>query len=215
MKTLKVDTVLFDLDGTLLNSNALIIDSFKYVFESEFPNRVITKEEYLSFIGPSLWASFSKYEQDKEKVDAFVLKYKEHNESIHDAVKSFDGAEWLLKRLKELNYKIGIVSSKMHEMVLRGLRVNDLDKYVDVVVGYDDVKKHKPNKEPLQKAMTLLNGRKAVYIGDHPDDIRAGKNADMITCGVSYSWHYEKLKLEEPDFIVENLKEILEVIKNV
>lgn len=205
--------VIFDLDGTLIDSNKLIIDSFEYVFNKHFPNLHITKEEYISFIGPTLWESFKRYEKDPEKVDEYVRDYRYHNEAFHDEnLSTFEGAHLLLKTLKEKDVKVGIVSSKMHYMVKRGLEVSGLLPYVDVIVGADDVVNHKPHKEPIVKCMSLLNVQEAFYVGDHPNDILSGRNAGIKTIGVSYSWHIEALCLTNPDFMVKCLLDILEVI---
>lgn len=205
--------VIFDLDGTLIDSNKLIIDSFEYVFNKHFPNLHITEEEYISFIGPTLFESFKQYEQDHQKIDEYIKDYRYHNEAFHDQMlQAFMGAEALLMKLKEMDIKIGIVSSKMHYMVKRGLKVTGLLPYVDAIVGSDDVVHHKPHKEPIIKCMNLLNASDAIYVGDHPSDIMAGKNAGIKTVGVSYSWHVEALLFTNPDFMVKCLLDILEVI---
>ncbi|MDD2575333.1 MAG: HAD-IA family hydrolase [Acholeplasmataceae bacterium] len=208
-----IDTILFDLDGTLIDSNQLIIDSFKAVFDKEYPNLEVSETEYVSFIGPTLWESFGKYENDPVKIDALVALYKLYNKNKHDeAIKPFPNAVKLLKTLKLKGYKVGIASSKMHEVVKQGLRISGLLDFVDVVVGMDDVTSHKPNPEALLKALELLGGHKAIYIGDHPNDIKAGKNANMITIGVGYTWHLDKLKESNPDYLINDLMEVLNYV---
>ena len=208
-----IDTILFDLDGTLIDSNQLIIDSFKAVFDKEYPNLEVIETEYVSFIGPTLWESFGKYENDPVKIDALVALYKLYNKNKHDeAIKPFPNAVKLLKTLKLKGYKVGIASSKMHEVVKQGLRISGLLDFVDVVVGMDDVTSHKPNPEALLKALELLGGHKAIYIGDHPNDIKAGKNANMITIGVGYTWHLDKLKESNPDYLINDLMEVLNYV---
>ena len=209
----KLDTILFDLDGTLIDSNGLIIDSFKYVFNEALPFVKLTDADYQSFIGPTLWASFSKYEKDKDKVDELVLLYRRHNNAHHDSVLAFDGALSLLKNLKEKGYKVGVVSSKMRYLVLRGLEITGLMPYVDVVVGMDEVENHKPNPESLLLAMKLVKGKYGMYVGDHPADILAGKNASMLTCGVGYSWH-KTLKDVGPDYMINHLMELLQLLED-
>lgn len=208
-----IDTILFDLDGTLIDSNQLIIDSFKQVFEKEYPDLKVSETEYVSFIGPTLWQSFSKYESDLDKVEDLVRLYKHYNKINHDkSIKPFPNALDLLKTLKVKGYKIGIASSKMHEVVKQGLLISGLLDYVDVIVGMDDVVNHKPDPEALNKALRSLEGKKAVYIGDHPNDIKAGKNANMLTIGVGYSWHLELLKESNPNVIINDLLAVLNYV---
>ena len=80
------DTILFDLDGTLIDSNQLIIDSFKAVFDKQYPNLEVSEAEYVSFIGPTLWESFGKYEKDPVKIDALVALYKIGRASCRERV---------------------------------------------------------------------------------------------------------------------------------
>ncbi len=208
-----IDTILFDLDGTLIDSNQLIIDSFKEVFEKQYPNLEVSETEYVSFIGPTLWESFGKYEKDPVKIDALVALYKRYNKNKHDdAIKPFPHAIDLLRTLKQRGYKVGVASSKMHEVVNQGLSISGLIDFVDVVVGMDDVTAHKPNPEALLKALELLGGNKAIYIGDHPNDIIAGKNANMTTIGVSYTWHLDKLIASNPDYLINDLMEVLNYV---
>jgi len=208
-----IDTILFDLDGTLIDSNQLIIDSFKAVFDKQYPNLEVSEAEYVSFIGPTLWESFGKYEKDPVKIDALVALYKRYNKNKHDgAIKPFPHAVDLLRTLKQRGYKVGVASSKMHEVVNQGLSISGLIDFVDVVVGMDDVTAHKPNPEALLKALELLDGNKAIYIGDHPNDIIAGKNANMTTIGVSYTWHLDKLIASNPDYLINDLMEVLNYV---
>ena len=100
----------------------------------------------------------------------------------------------------------------MHEVVNQGLSISGLIDFVDVVVGMDDVTAHKPNPEALLKALELLGGNKAIYIGDHPNDIIAGKNANMTTIGVSYTWHLDKLIASNPDYLINDLMEVMNYV---
>lgn len=208
-----IDTVLFDLDGTLIDSNALIITTMKYVFETELKHVKMTDQDYLPFIGPTLYQSFSNFTDDKAKVEYLVSVYRKKNIEIHDAmVKPFDGAKALLKSLKEKGYKLGVVSSKMHILVERGLKITNLYDYIDYIVGSDDVINHKPHPEPILKALDFFNSKNAIYVGDHPNDIKAGQAAGILTVAVNYSLLKEALKEVNATYYVDTLKEIEGVI---
>lgn len=207
------NVILFDLDGTLIDSNELIIKTFKYVFKTALKDVLMKDEDYIPFIGPTLYQSFSQFTDDPVFLDELVNLYRQQNIQLHDQmIKPFEGAQTLLKNLKLKGYKIGIVSSKINYLVKRGLRICGLEPYVDLVIGSDDVVKHKPDKEPICKAMDYFQVKEAIYIGDHPNDILAGKNANIKTIGVLYSLLKEALIEANADYYVHNLLEIEEVI---
>lgn len=208
-----IDVVLFDLDGTLIDSNQLILTTMKYVFETELKHIKMKDADYIPFIGPTLHQSLSNYTKNKEQIDYLIAVYRKKNLEIHDAmVTPFDGAERLLKTLKDKGYKLGVVSSKMHALVERGLRLTNLYDYIDYIVGSDDVVNHKPHPEPILKALSYFKSSNAVYVGDHPNDIKSGKTAGIKTIAVNYSLLKEALKEEKATYYVDTLEEIERVI---
>ena len=209
-----IDTVLFDLDGTLIDSNHLIITTFKYVFETELPHIIMKDEDYIPFIGPTLVQGFGKYVKEESQIQHLVQVYRKKNLEIHDElITAFDGALDLLIHLKSKGIQTGIVSSKMHFLVERGLKVTGLLPYIDVIIGSDDVINHKPHPEPIIKALNLFDDiDEAIYIGDHPNDILSGKAAGVKTIGMNYSWHLQGLKDAKADYYLDSLIQIKEVI---
>ena len=212
-----IDTVLFDLDGTLCDTNELIIETVDYIFKNFIKEHKLTRDEYIKFIGPTLYESFGWYVDDKDYVDFLVKEYRKKNIELHDSyVKPFDGAYELLKSLKNEGYQLGVVSSKLNEMVRRGLRVSGIDSVFDVIVGLDDVKNHKPHEEPILKALSQFDCVKgAIYVGDHQNDILAAKNASIMSCGLLYSLHKDSLLKANADYYVSSLLELKEVLKHV
>ncbi|MCU0105343.1 HAD-IA family hydrolase [Acholeplasma vituli] len=209
-----IDTVLFDLDGTLIDSNRLIITVFKYVFETELPQFKLTHSDYVRFIGPTLSQSLVNYVSDEQEIQRLIQVYRKKNIELHDTfVKPFDGALQLLIELKKRGIQTGVVSSKMHFLVERGLKVTGLLPYIDIIIGMDDVVNHKPHPEPIHKALSLFDDfEDAIYVGDHPNDILAGKAAGIKTIGMNYSWNLEDLKATQADYYLDSLIQILEVI---
>lgn len=207
--------VLFDLDGTLLDTEALIIRTFKQVFAEKYPKLNVTEEAYLSFIGPTLEESFSKYEKNNKKVIELVELYRKYNRLYHKAgVKVFPHAKETIEALKEKGYYVGVVSSKKREFVALGLHQNNLLDAMDVLVCSDDVDVHKPNPTSLLKALSEIGvlPEFAYYVGDHENDIKAAKNARVTSIAVSYSPHYDKLLKENPDYVIDDLIKVLEII---
>ncbi len=223
-ETKQFDTIIFDLDGTLLNTKPLIDSTFIYVFQQYFPNHNLTEEELNSFFGPTLYDTFSKYEKDPKKIDELIEVYRKYNKEHHDEfVKPFPNAKSTLRTLHNKGYKICVVSSKIKEMVEYGLKVNGMLKYVDYIIGEGEVVP-KPNPCGILLAMDHFKFTKnAIYVGDAPTDMEAGFRADkyyndhnidkhMKTCGVLYSTKVEQLEALDPNFMISGLESLLDIV---
>ncbi len=205
--------ILFDLDGTLINTNMLIINSFKYVFKENL-DLIVEDNEIVQYFGEPLAYTMAKY--TKDRVEELVQKYVEYSLSIHDEyTESFKGVEEGLIILREKGYKLAIVTSKRRTTALRGLRLFDLEKYFEVIVSPEDTEKHKPEGEPVLKACELLNLKpeEVVMVGDSHNDILCGKNAGSKTCLVKYTaLPLEKLLEHKPDYVIDSVEKILNII---
>lgn len=207
--------VIFDLDGTLLNTDTLIFKSFEHVFEHYFPEHNLTQEELLSFLGPSLKVSFSKY--TKDKVNECIQYYREYNHSHHeDYVTIYPYVIEVLELLKEKEYPMAIVTTKAVDAALIGLKLFDLEKYFDVIIGLDDVANLKPDPEGIYKALEKTNCLNGVMIGDNKSDILSGKNANIHTIGVKWSPKgYREMEELNVDLLIDDMREIVEYIERV
>ncbi|MDE6407309.1 MAG: prolipoprotein diacylglyceryl transferase [Anaeroplasmataceae bacterium] len=216
MKTIKenrYDTVLFDLDGTLLNTRELINRSFVHTFEHFRPEKVLTDEELDSFFGPSLRQTFSRYSEDEKEIEEMVKYYREYNVAMHDeVVTAFPGAKSLIKTLARKGYKVGVVSSKKTDLVEHGLELFGMLDNVRVVIGEEDVKNPKPDPEGILRAMEMLHSKKALYVGDGVGDIEAGKNAGIDTVGVLYSDRKEQIIAAEPTYTIRSLNDMITIL---
>ncbi|MDE7263334.1 MAG: prolipoprotein diacylglyceryl transferase [Anaeroplasmataceae bacterium] len=213
IKENRYDTILFDLDGTLLNTRDLINRSFIHTFEHFMPEHTLSDEELDSFFGPSLRQTFSKYSNNEEEIEAMVQYYREYNVSVHDElVTAFPGAKSLIKTLARKGYKVGVVSSKKTDLVEHGLDLFGMLDYVRVVIGEEDVAIPKPDPEGILKAMEILHSKKALYVGDGVGDIEAGKNANIDTIGVLYSDRKDKIIEAEPTYTIRQLNDILTIL---
>src|SRR5690625_2886921 len=148
-----IKTILFDLDGTLIDSNELIEKSFEYTF-AQF-GYTFSREEILQFNGPPLTETFTKINPDL--ADEMLRTYRKHNMEHHDEyVKLFPNVKGTLDILKRHGVKMGIVSAKVHAGVRQGLEVTGIAPYFDTVIGVDDVENAKPHPEPVFKGMSDL-----------------------------------------------------------
>lgn len=214
----KIDCVLFDLDGTLLNTKPLIDASFIYTFEKYFPGYVLSDEELESFFGPPLHQTFERYSNDEEQIQEMIKYYRAFNIANHDNyVKPFEGCKDMIRILHRRGYKLGIVSSKKREVLEMGTNLAKITDYFDVIIGEDDVKNHKPAPDGIKKAIETIypegsEGKRIVYIGDHPNDLIAGKNANVLTCAAMYSSKSEELEGLEPDYMIYHLNDVLKFL---
>ncbi|WP_409295437.1 pyrophosphatase PpaX [Peribacillus sp. SCS-26] len=214
MNTSRINTLLFDLDGTLINTNDLIIASFINTLNIYFPEKY-KEEDVLQFMGPPLHESFTQL--DELRADEMVAKYREHNLANHDIlVKEFEGVYETVETLHKEGYKMAIVSTKMHDTVLRGLKVARLDRFFDIIIGLDDVERAKPDPEPLMKALDILGSKpeEAIMVGDNHHDILGGKNAGTRTAGVAWTAKgRDHLDQFEPDYMLEHMSDLLSILE--
>ncbi|HET7522031.1 MAG TPA: pyrophosphatase PpaX [Bacillales bacterium] len=210
---MKIDTVLFDLDGTLINTNELIISSFLHTLEQYFPGQY-GRNHIVGFIGEPLRESFERI--DGERVDELVGVYRRHNLENHDRlVREYDGVYDTVRMLHSLGFKLGVVTTKMGRTAKMGLRVARLDRFFDVVVPLDDVSKAKPDPEPVNRALELLGStpETAMMVGDSPFDIEAGKNAGTYTAGVAWSIKGPgALEAEGPDVMLSKMPDLADIL---
>ncbi len=210
------EAVLFDFDGTVINTNELIIESYKYAFHKVL-KREVSMEEILSLFGRPLILSFK--EKYGEAGEALGAAFREYNESRHDeVVKAFPNALSGIDMIKKAGFKTGIVTSKRRKMLLRGLEVIGLSGVFDVLIANEDTAEHKPSPEPILAACQRLGviPQNAIYVGDSVFDMLCGKNAGCLTCGVSYTLTEQK-KLYDAgmdyftDDILSLAKEVLKI----
>jgi pyrophosphatase PpaX len=208
-----ITTILFDLDGTLIDTNELIIATYLHTLEKYYPNKY-QREDVLPFMGPSLHETFGSMNPDQ--VEEMILEYRAYNLTHHDElVKEFAGVKETVQTLLEKGYKLGIVTTKLHDVVLKGLRLMELEPYFDVIVALDHVNNAKPDPEPIYKALEQLNStpEETIMIGDNYHDILAGKNAGTKTAGVAWSIKgRDYLAKFEPDYMLENMSDLLTIL---
>jgi pyrophosphatase PpaX len=209
----RITTVLFDLDGTLINTNDLIISSFLHTLNHYYPGQY-TEPDVLPFMGPPLEESFGGL--DPDKVEEMCTHYRAYNHEHHDElVTEFEGVYETVEALYKQGYKLAIVSTKVRDVVLKGLDLMNLRQFFDVVITLDEVEHAKPHPEPIQKALLELGSspEEAVMVGDNHHDILAGKNAGVLSAGVAWSAKgRDHLMQYEPDFMLDTMPDLLKVV---
>lgn len=207
--------VLFDLDGTLIDSGPIILASMQHAVRTVLGREIPPDELGMQIGGQGIVAQMQAI--DAEHADALLDAYKEHNDGLHETLEAFDELMRLLPGLKAEGRRLGIVTAKRHRTVGLALhRFPALEEAFDVVVAHEDTERHKPDGEPVLLAVELLAGTtdEAVYIGDSPFDIGAAKAAGVFSVAVGWGGIHadERLRAEEPDAFVRTPEELLRVI---
>jgi pyrophosphatase PpaX len=211
---MRFPVVLFDFDGTVIDSGAIIIASMRHATKTVL-GRDIPDEELGRAVGGSGLVEQMRL-IDPDLVDELVACYRAHNEPLHAELAECAGMTDVLTRLKEEGRRLGVVTAKRRETVNLAFSYLPLEHFFDVVVGSDDTERHKPDPQPLVHALDLLrvDRGEAVYIGDSPFDIRAAKAAGMHSVAVTWGRIHprERLEAERPDAVVDTSAELLAVL---
>ncbi len=211
----KINTILFDLDGTLVDSNEIIIQSFKETFKYYQPNIEYTRNQIIEMIGPPLKETFKIVSEEtkviNEMIDYYRTFYQKHE---FEYIKLYDNVIETLEKLSKLNVNLGIVTTKFEESAMPSIKLFSIDKYIKNYSFLGSVPEHKPSPEPIFYVLNQFNNvDEALMIGDNPSDIFAGKNAGILTCGIEWTLVKDKLKATNPDFWIKDYKEILKIIE--
>jgi pyrophosphatase PpaX len=206
--------VLFDLDGTVIDSGGIILASMRHA-SREVLGRVIADAELMHAVGgPGLEAQMAAL--DPERVDELVTVYRAHNEPLHEELVCCAGMEEALEELRADGRRLGVVTAKRRSTVELAFEHVPLGHLFETIVGGDETERHKPDPEPLLLAAERLGARpeNTVYVGDSPFDVRAAKAAGMGSVAVTWGRIHDRSRLEreEPDAIVDTAKELLAVV---
>ncbi len=181
-------TVLFDLDGTLIDSVDLIVDSYQHTFRVHgLP--IASREQIVEGIGTPLWTVFGELTDDRAEIDRWIVTYREFNLGHHDErVSAFPGVVEMIATIGRAGRRMGIVTSKNNAGARRGLALIGVAEHFEVIVGSDDVTNPKPHAEPVHRALADLGveAHEAVFIGDSHHDVASGRAAGVRTVAVSW-----------------------------
>lgn len=180
--------VLFDLDGTLVDTIDLIVQSARHAFASR-PGPAPTDTQLRGGIGRPLIAQFEPFLAGPGDMDWLIANYREYQMEHHDRLtNAYDGIPGALGAIAELGSPMGVVTSKIEALAHRALRHTGIDIHMQVVVGYESTSRHKPEPEPVLLALERMgaDAGEAVYVGDSPYDIEAGVRAGVTAVGVSW-----------------------------
>ena len=215
---MKIDTIIFDLDGTLLNSLGDLHACFNHAIKSfGYPERSLN--EIKSFVGNGIKKAIERAlpkpveDRDLNKiVDYFRIYYRDH---MLEFTKPYDGIIEMLKEARKKGFKLAVVSNKYDDEV-KMLVKNYFGKYIDIAIGEGHGIRKKPEVDGVIEAINELdsNLKRAIFVGDSDVDIKTAKNAG-IHC-ISVTWGFRDrnfLMAEGAEYFANHPKEILEIIE--
>lgn len=207
--------ILFDLDGTLLDSIELILSSARYAFDKMGRPRP-SDDEWLQGVGIPLFTMFGRYSRDDAEQRAFIAAYREHQFAHHDRlIRAYDGVHDLLAELRARGHELAVVTSKSEYLATRGLAHVKLARLFDTIVGCDSTTRHKPDPEPVRLALHRLASapENAAFVGDSVHDVIAGNAAGVTTIAALWG-AFGRADLEPggPTAWAEGVSEILDLL---
>jgi pyrophosphatase PpaX len=211
----RLPTILFDLDGTLIDSIELILNSARYAFE-KLERDCPPDEEWLSGVGIPLFTMFRRYARDEADCADLIAAYREYQLVHHDRlIKSYDRVTETVEILKNRGHDIGIVTSKSEALALRGLAHVGLARHMDTIVGCDSSTRHKPDPEPVRIALHRLDvsPEHAIFVGDSVHDVLAGNAAGVHTAAALWG-AFKRADLEpgEPNAWLESVSDLVTLV---
>ena len=211
----RLTTVLFDLDGTLIDSVRLILDSYHHTLachgQEPRPDNF-----WLAGLGTPLRVQFRQWAEDPARLEAMIGTYREYNLTHHDTrVTAYPGVVEMVRAIRRKGYRTGLVTSKNTPGALRGLRLIGIEEEIELIIGADDVENPKPHPEPVTLALARLGvaASSAVYVGDSIHDMESGRAAGVETAAVLWG-PFGRAHLEgtAPDHWLETPADLLRLL---
>jgi pyrophosphatase PpaX len=210
--------VLFDLDGTLIDSIELILNSARYAFEKR-SRPCPSDAEWLTGVGTPLVAMFGRYAADEGDTAVFIEAYREYQMANHDRlVRGYDDVAATLGGLHDRGHPIAVVTSKSVALALRGLSHVGIAPMIETVVGCDSCLRHKPDPEPVRIALERLGypSSNAVFVGDSVHDVLAGNAAGVTTIAALWGpFSREQLEPSKPVHYLERIRDLPQLLRDL
>jgi len=202
--------VLYDLDGTIVDTNELIIETFDHVFRNHCA-LVVERDDLIPQMGLPLEDQF-RYFTGRSDVTELIAAYRTYNLTRHDEmVALFPNVLEVVQRFAAEGFVQGVVTTKMRATTERALNMFGLSPYMKTIVTVEDVQHPKPHPEPVLKAMELLAARpeQTVMVGDSPFDMQSAKAAGAAAVAVAWSLKAEAVMRDAgADHVIADMKDL-------
>ena len=211
---MRFPVVLFDLDGTVIDTGAIILASMRHATRAVLGRDFADQELLAAVGGPGLEAQMRALAPDR--IEELVSVYRAHNEPLHADVACCGGMDEVLPQLRAGGRRLGLVTAKRRATVELAFATVPVGHLFEAIVGGDETERHKPDPEPLLLALERLGARagQAAYVGDSPFDVRAARAAGMHAVAVTWGGIHARPLLEAaaPDAVASAPEELLELL---
>ncbi len=209
---MKIKAILFDVDGTLIDTSEYIYQAYEHSL-GRHNHDLLSREEMSLLMGKSLEDTYREI-TGLDVVNPFMEAHREYQFENAGLAAAFPNSLQTLEALRTKGISIGAVTTRARDTAIETLEEAELFPLIDFFVGFEDVTTPKPDPEGIKKALDFFNVHPddAIMIGDSPVDVAAGKNAKTHTIGVTYGFHGERIVETEPDYVVDDISEILEIV---
>lgn len=209
-----IKTVIFDLDGTLLNTLEDLKDSTNFAMrEFGYPERSL--DEVKSFVGNGVRKLIERASGTLNCQDCLECFKKHYSQNMYNKTAPYDGIIKVLENLQSNGIKTGVVSNKF-DAAVKELCEKYFDGLVDITIGQSDNVPAKPSPASVFKAIEILKADKnsAIYVGDSDVDVETAKNANLPCIGVLWGFRNRE-NLKDADFIIDKPCDIIDVIRSL
>lgn len=210
----RITTVLFDFDGTIMDTNDLILKSWKNTFRV-LRGEEVSEDVILPTLGEPLELTMEKFFPEVPLQKCLDTYRSWHHDNFVQLIKMFPGMMQLLEELKARGYRMGLVTSRLKYTTMLGVEKYDLGRFFDYILTADDTDKHKPDPAPILITMEKMGAdpAEAIMVGDTLLDLGCARNAGVPSVLVDWTIAVPEEKKNEADYVIKKAEELLEILK--
>jgi pyrophosphatase PpaX len=212
-----INTILFDFDGTVMNTNQVIINSWQHTFRT-LTGKERPVEDIVATFGEILHDTVARFFPGVPLEEAVEVYRGYHRDNFGPMISVFPGVRELLETLKERGYTLAIVTSRLPSTTTEGLEKYGLSACFDLIVTCDDCKKFKPDPEPVLIALEKLGKKpeEALMVGDTLNDILCARRAGVKSVLVGWAIAVpegSRVGPDAPDYCIEKAEDLLDILE--